>query len=293
MATISITCFTDPGCPWAYSAEPSFQVLRWRYRGQLDWRLVLIGLTERAAEYEARGYTPLSMARGYQRYRRYGMPFATEPRPRVVATGRACRTVVAARIDRPGLEWSVLRALQLAWFTTPLVLDEDAAILAALESVPGLDAEALVARLGDADVEDAYRRDRAEAREAEGTPASLQGKTARTDGPERYTAPSLTFERDGRRLVAGGFQPVEAYDVLVANLAPDLGREQPPDGPLPLLEHFPGGLTTQEVATLLARGNDPPDRLTAEAALIELAAAGHARRRAVGDDALWLLLLSG
>ncbi len=38
-------------------------------------------------------------------------------------------------------------------------------------------------------------------------------------------APSLALSRDGLRLVAGGFQPVEAYDVLVANLDPDLLRE--------------------------------------------------------------------
>ena len=51
----------------------------------------------------------------------------------------------------------------------------------------------------------------------------------------RYTAPSLVFEQDGRRLEAGGFQPVEAYDVLLANLDPTLERTPPPDDPLDAL----------------------------------------------------------
>jgi hypothetical protein len=138
------------------------------------------------------------------------------------------------------------------------------------------------------EVTEAYERDRAEARTAAGSPTELQGKTAASDGPVRYTAPSVVFERDGRRLEAGGFQPVEAYDVLVANLDPAISRDPVPPSPLPLLQHFGDGLTTQEVAALLTEGNDAPDRQAAEAALIELVASGDAVRRPLGDDALWL-----
>ena len=44
---ISATLYTDPGCPWAYSEIPALRVLQWRYGEQLDWRLVVIGLTVR------------------------------------------------------------------------------------------------------------------------------------------------------------------------------------------------------------------------------------------------------
>jgi hypothetical protein len=144
-----------------------------------------------------------------------------------------------------------------------------------------------VSRIDDADVIEAYQHDRAETRSAEGSAAALQGKTATTDGPVRFTAPTVVFERADLRLVAGGFQPVEAYDVLIANLEPTLRREPPPETPAPLLERFHEGLTTQEVAALLASGNDRPDRVRAEAALLELVAAGRATRRSLGDDALW------
>lgn len=287
MASISVTMFSDAACPWAYSVGPSLRVLEWRYGGQLSWRLVLVGLTERASQYVERGYTPLRGAHGQVRFRRYGMPFSPQPKARVSATARACRAAVAARLLLPGSEWRVFRALQLANFTTPLLLDEDEQLADVLRRLPGVDADAIVAMLDDPAVTEAYERDRAEARTAAGSAAELQGKTARTDGPVRFTAPTLIFERDGERLIAGGFQTIEAYDVLVVNLDPGLGRRAAPDTPAPLLEAFPDGLTTQEVAALLVQGNDPVDRDAAENALLELVAAGGARRTPLGDDALW------
>jgi len=284
---IEVTYFSDPGCPWAYSVSPALTVLRWRYGDQLDWRLVTIGLTEDAEQYVQRGYTPVRSARTYMWFRRYGMPFATEPRPRMVATAPACRAIVATRLDFPGREFEVFRALQFAWFTTPLVLDEPDQIASALRAVRDLDVDAVISRLGDRDVADAYEHDRAEARAAAGSATELQGKAAATDGPIRYTAPSLVFSRDGTRLEAGGFQTIEAYDVLVANLDPSLARVGAPDDLLPVLERFPQGLTTQEVAAVMARGNLDPDRDASESALVELVANGAARRTPLGDDALW------
>jgi hypothetical protein len=75
--------------------------------------------------------------------------------------------------------------------------------------------------------------------------------------------------------------------VLVANLDPTLSREPAPPSPLPLLQYFSDGLSTQEVAALMTEGNDLADRPAAEAALIELVASGDAVRRPLGDDALW------
>ena len=109
---ISATLYSDPACPWAYSESPALRVIEWRYGDQLDWQLVLIGLTERAEQYAARGYTPLRGALGQLSFRRYGMPFAPAPKARLSATARACRAVIAARLANPGSEWTVFRALQ-------------------------------------------------------------------------------------------------------------------------------------------------------------------------------------
>jgi len=284
---ISATLFSDPACPWAYSESPALRVLEWRYGDQLDWRLVLIGLTERASQYEQRGYTPLRGALGQVRFRRYGMPFAPNPKDRVSATARACRAVVSTRLLHPGKEWEAFRALQLANFTTRLLLDDDEQLRDVLRTVPGIDADDVISRLDSDEVTDAYTRDRQETRKAAGSAAELQGKTATTDGPVRFTAPSIVFQSNGSRLVAGGFQPIEAYDVLIANIDPTLHRELPPESPAPLLARFPGGLTTQEVALLLTPNNGTPDRAAAEAALVALVGEGKATREPLGDDALW------
>jgi 2-hydroxychromene-2-carboxylate isomerase len=287
MAPVSITHFSDPGCPWAYSASPALAVLRWRYGAQLDWRLVTIGLSEDPARYIERGYTPTRMAIGNLSFRRFGMPFAFTPRARVAATGRACRAIVATRLVDPAREYDVHRALQLGWFTTTLVLDEDADIATALRRAGGLDVAAIVAAIDDERTIAQYEDDKALTRTAAGSPTEFQGKARQTDGPVRYSAPSLAFESDGRRLEAGGFQSIEAYDVLIANLGHGLVREPPPKDPLEALRRFPGGLVSQEVAAIMAHNNQLPDRAAAERALVELVGSGAARRTPLGDDALW------
>jgi protein-disulfide isomerase-like protein with CxxC motif len=289
MSTISVTHFTDPGCPFAYSASPAMAVLRWRYGDQLDWRLVTIGLTEDPQRYVDAGYTPTRMVLGHlHAFARHGMPFLYEPRSRIAATTRACRAIVAARLLAPGREHDVLRALQLGWFTTTLVLDEDAEIVRALGRVDDLDVDAIVAAIDDERTLAAYEQDKTLTRSAQGMPIDFQGKARQTDGPVRYSAPSLIFESEaGQRLEAGGFQPLEAYDVLIANLDRTLERTGPPDGPIDALRAFPEGLVTQEVAAILAHNNMAPDRIATEAALIELLGDGALRRTSVGDGALW------
>ncbi|MCW2977424.1 MAG: hypothetical protein JWM06_2705 [Actinomycetia bacterium] len=286
-SVIRATLYTDPACPWGYSALPALRVIEWRYRDQIDWRLVMIGLREEASGL-ADGWDAGMWAARLALFRnRYGMPFTLAPKARPAATGRGCRAVVAARLVDPGSEWRTLRALQLANFTTPLLLDDDDLIREALRAA-GLDAEAIVDRLDDPDVTDAYERDKAEARTAAGTAAEAQDKTSTSDGPVRYTAPSVVFEHGDRRLVAGGWQPALAYDVLLANLDPTLVRTPPPETPEPLLEFFPDGLTTAEVAALLAGGPDyVPDPEAAEDLLVRLVGNRGATRVTLGQDAVW------
>jgi 2-hydroxychromene-2-carboxylate isomerase len=286
---IKATLYTDAACPWAYSANPALRVLEWRYGSQLAWRLVVIGLRDVVSDGYRAAYDPgRSVQRSSVFRKRYGMPFGLVPKERASASGRGCRAVVAARLLDPGSEWRVLRALQLANFTTPLLLDDDELIRAALQDVPGLDADAIVERLDDDEVSAAYERDRAEARTAAGSAAEAQDKTSTSDGPVRFTAPSVVFEHEEWRFVAGGWQPILAYDVLLANLDPTLARTPPPDNPLPLLDRFQDGLTTAEVAALLADGPDPiPDLEGVEHALLQLVADGAVTRVPVGQDAVW------
>ena len=146
-APIKTTLYTDPGCPWAYSAIPALRVLEWRYGAQLDWRLVMIGLTESSDQYKARGYTTVRSARGWVGFRRFGMPFAPNPKNRVSATARACRAIVAAGQLHDGAEWQALRALQLAQFSTPLVLEDDEHVSRVVGAAIGVPAALVTTRL--------------------------------------------------------------------------------------------------------------------------------------------------
>ena len=287
---IEVAHFTDPGCPWAYSAAPAHTSLRWRYGDGLRWTLVTIGLTEDSAQYAARGYRPTRSAINWRTtFARFGMPFAFTPKAGLSATSPGCRAIVATRLDAPEHEMAAFRALQFAQFTTTGRLEDPAMLRGALKSVAGLDGDAIVARIGDADVLAAYEADRARARTAAGSPTEFQGRSANTDGAVRYTAPSLVFESGGRSLEAGGFQPIEAYDVVVANLDPTLARRSPATDPVDVLAAFPYPLASAEVAAAMTPHLEAPDLLAAETALIAAVGDGRAVRAAAGNSSLWSL----
>ena len=283
--------FTDPGCPWAYCSRPAIARLRWRFGDQLEWRLVLIGLSEDARRYEERGYTPARLAAGHRKFQhRFGMPFGAGVKRRVAGTSAACRAVVAAREIDPALGYAALRALQLMQFTTPGLLDDPDDLRAALAAVPGLDAEAIVASIESPEVRAAYEADRARARSAADTPTHVQGRHAESDGPVRYTAPSIRFEHpEGRTLEVGGFQPFESYDTALANLEPSLHRRQPPSEAAAAVLEFPVGLTTAEVAAIMRPSDlEDADLAAAERELIAAVDAGIVVSEPHGSDALWL-----
>jgi protein-disulfide isomerase-like protein with CxxC motif len=289
VSAITATHFTDPACPWAYSFRPAYARLRWRFGDQIDWQLVLIGLSESGDAYEARGYTPERLVDTQHRFsRRFGMPFSFERKPRMAGTSRACRAIVAAREIDPQLGEAALRALQLLQFTSPGLLDDDDDLRAALAGVPGLDAEAVVGRIDDPEIVELYEADRARTRSAEGSPTHVQDRHSTSDGPVRYTAPSVIFEQDGRSFEVGGFQPFEAYDTALANLDPSLTRRPAPADVVEALAEFPEGLTTAEVASVM-RPSDLVDT-DIEGTASDLAALeteGLVAKEPAGRDAIW------
>ncbi len=146
----------------------------------------------------------------------------------------------------------------------------------------------MLVALDDPAVEAAYQEDRALTRSAAGGATHFQGKSADTDGAERYTAPSVLLEAaGGARLEAGGFQSLAVYDACIANLDRTLERRPAAASAEEVLAAFPEGVTTQEVAQVRTSGLDEVDRDGAEDELLELVASGRARRTPLGDDALW------
>ncbi|MCB0858242.1 MAG: hypothetical protein KDB57_09025 [Solirubrobacterales bacterium] len=287
MAQIKALLFNDPSCPWGYSASPILRTLEWRYREQIEWHLAVIGLSD---ESNPVPFTPEVASDLYFEFReRFGMPFAIETKLRSATSAPACRAITAARLLFPGSEWRALRTFQLLNFNTPLLLDDESQLEEALGTVPGIDASQVMAALDSPEVIEAYTEDYEHARSATGGATHLQSKTASVDGGgQRYTAPSVIFEEGERRIEVGGFQPVEAYDVVIANLDPTLKRMEPAEDPLDALRLYPAGLTTQEVASIMAQGMAPPDRTETERKLVHLLGEQKVQRVPLGNDALWV-----
>src|SRR3954471_15317066 len=128
MAVLRIDEFTDPGCPFAFSAEPARQRLRWLFGDQIEWRPRMIVLSRPPDEPLARGFTPEPQSQALAEIqRRYGMPIDPRLRPRMPATIHACRAVVAARLHAPEHEQALLRRLRIhamagELFDSPLVI---------------------------------------------------------------------------------------------------------------------------------------------------------------------------
>jgi predicted DsbA family dithiol-disulfide isomerase len=254
---VCITEFTDPGCPWAWSAEPFRRRLQWLYGDALDWRRRMVVLADDPQEYVDKGFTPEMLSEGFRTIGRdHGMPMDTSLRPRMAATAPACRAVVAARLHAPHAEDALLRAFRVRNFAGQL-LDEPATLEGAAAHV-GLDAGELRAWMQDEAVERALDEDRAVAREPMPAARVLDSKLANWSGGRRYTCPSLEIVRrsDGVRIAVPGFQPFAAYDVVLANLVPGSDRREPPASVLETLEWAGEPLATREVAVLCDIGHD-------------------------------------
>jgi predicted DsbA family dithiol-disulfide isomerase len=101
-ARVTIRHFTDPACPFAFSAERQRHRLLWLYGAQIDWQLHMVVLREEKREWQhTEGYRRLQLE--------YGMPIDWRERLWLAATVHACRTVVAARLRWPDRAGALLR----------------------------------------------------------------------------------------------------------------------------------------------------------------------------------------
>jgi predicted DsbA family dithiol-disulfide isomerase len=277
-ADVVITEFTDPGCPWAYSAEPFRLRLRWLYGDAIEWRPRMVVLAEDPQEYVDKGFTPEKMADAFAKIgREYGMPIDTSPRERIAATAPACRAIVATRLHAPASEQAILRAFRRRCMAGEL-LDETSTVRhAALDA--GLDPDDVERWSAEEAVETAMREDMAAAREPICAARVLDDRLANWSGGRRYTCPSyeIVRESDGVRIAVPGFQPFAAYDVVLANLVPGTERRRPPESVLDVLEWAGEPLASREVAVVC-----DIDHAQAREELGRVADEAH-----VGSDGFW------
>jgi predicted DsbA family dithiol-disulfide isomerase len=272
--------FTDPVCPFAFSAEPSLLRLRWLYGDALSWEHRMVVLSESPEDYERRGFDVEKQSAGLKMLQaKYGMPIDWRLRPRMTASVHACRAVVATRLHQPELEWRLLRAFRVRHMAGEMI-DEQTTIDAAARDV-GVDPHDLQRWLSDPAVEQMLREDTTIARRPSSASLAQVHKLASTDeGGHRYTCPSVEFTGpDGRRIDSPGFQPVEVYEAAIANLEPELPRRDAPESVEEVLEWAQVPLATVEVAAVM--GIEPAE---ARAELARVAS-----ETPVGPDGYWSL----
>lgn len=262
--SIDVTLFTDPACPFAFSAETVRRRLRWLYGDALIWTPRMIVLTREPGEAEklAEGGGGLQ--------ERYGMPIAPGPYQRPASSEPACRAVVAAR-QRAGPQPAerLLRRLRVLVMQHGLLDDPDLIARAVDE-----------AGLGESDVrrtesvERALEADIAAARNPAPAARALDHKLGGPIEARRYTAPSYELRRGDTLIAIPGFQPVDVYETAIANIAPDLQRRPKPNSVAEVID-WAGDepLATAEVAEIMQLDDQRTRSELAKAAHPEPAAA--------------------
>jgi len=271
VSPVEVELFTDPACPFAFSAEPVRRRLCWHYGDGLAWTVRMIVLTREPGE----AAKLAAGAPGLQR--RYGMPIDPAPYPRESSSEPACRAVVAARLHAPERAEALLRRLRVRRMVGGLL--DDPALIDGAAREAGIDPTALADWTASPDVAAALEADAAAARDPSPSARALEHKLGGPASERRYTAP--TYLIDG--IAVPGFNPVEAYEVAVAHAAPELPRRPKPESAEEVLAWADEPLATAEVALVM--------QLDLEAARAALARVGHFEP--AGADGYWTLRASG
>jgi predicted DsbA family dithiol-disulfide isomerase len=282
---VRIRHFTDPGCPFAFTAERQRLRLHWLYGDQLEWSTHMVVLHETPPDH----LTPELIAKGRRSlHERYGMPLAWTPPPRNAPTVHACRAVVAARLRSEDTCGPLLRRLRVLCFSGLALDDPDVIARAAAEA--GLDPDELSRWTAEDEVEHALREDMRAARSPSPAARAQDYKLGGPAEERRYTCPSYELERTApphanwpttNRMDLPGFRPVEAYEATIANLAPELDRREDPEGVGEVLDWAGMPLATAEVAAVCDRPMpDVREELAKVAAFVPVGGDGYWRAAA-------------
>ncbi len=280
---LSVTEFTDPGCPFAFSAEPWRWRIRWLYADHdIAWSHRMVVLARDAEEYADKGLTPEMIAGGARQLSAaHGMPMSTAVRDRVPGTLPACTAVVATRLHAPEHEAAMLRRLRLRQFNGEN-LDDPSTIAHAAQDV-GLDPDAVAGWMEEPDVRATVEADATAARHPAPAALVLDHKLAGWEHGRRYTCPSYELvpaAGEPATQAVPGFQPWAVYDVALANLLPGVERRPDAESVTEALAWAGEPMAAVEVAALCGIDRD---------AATEQLQASDARSIPWGNGELWEL----
>ena len=255
-APVLIRHYTDPTCPFAFSAERQRLRLLWLYGEQIDWELHMVVLGETPRD----DVPPEQVSSGRRRIQLlYGMPIDWRP-VELGVSEPACRAVVAARLHAPDREPALLRRLRVLCFAAQRVDDPAVIDRAATEAL--IEPAELRGWMEDPAVREALDADKRASRSP--SPAS-RAQDYKLGGPaeqRRYTCPSYELFRateppadwpTANRVDLPGYRPIEAYETAIANLAPELTRRPDPETVDEVLDWATMPVATAEVAAVCDR----------------------------------------
>jgi len=223
---VSAVEYTDLLCPWAWGSEPTFRRLRYVLGPSMSWRQAF-GLL--FGESDDRPPDEAAETAWYHRHlqdiaTRTGAPYPAVLE-RVPRTSRPAAVIaVAARAQGPDVAERVVRRLREHMFLLGTPPDTPGRAIAAVASVPGVDAERLVDEAASGAVAAEVARDAAEIR----TPVPEaydvddhgphSGRPKSTEAGARYALPTIVFTGPRGRRVVPGWRPLVDYLAAVAQV---------------------------------------------------------------------------
>jgi predicted DsbA family dithiol-disulfide isomerase len=241
-ATLTVTEYTDPACPWAWGSEAKFRELRELLAAAGDgvlWRRVYGILFD---EGEQPAPDPAAEAAWYLEELREISGHTGAPCParldRVAATSWPMALAAkAAELQGPRAAEAVLHRLRTTTFVDGRPADTPERVGAALRELPasaraGLDLDRLARDAASPEIRAAVRRDHAETRspcpevfaieEQSRHPGRAKPLGESPADGYRYALPTLVFEGAGGRAVAAGWRSPREYLDALRRAAPSL-----------------------------------------------------------------------
>jgi predicted DsbA family dithiol-disulfide isomerase len=252
MMTVQVRFYTDPACPWSWSAEPALRKLMWEFDGELEFAWVMGGLTR---SYEDANL--LEVASQWLDDTAAGeMP--TDPRiwsqNPLTSSYPACEAVEAAKEQGWQAAYRYLRTLREGIMFERRKLDHPDALIDAAGRA-GIDRSRFERVLRSDASTAAFEADLEEVRDPPQEARDADAIHRNAKGRERISFPSAVFVGEGSRRGVWGTDAVDPERMQAAALA--AGARRVNDGPLEPLEAIDryGRCATRELEVLAGRSH--------------------------------------
>jgi len=279
-AILRVTEFTDPGCVWSWSSEPTLRWLRRRYGAQIRWERVYgIQVDDLARTHP--GKDPVCDAEAFRAdwlavAAHTGAPVTERLEWMHASTRPACAAALAAEDQGDAVAEPVLRRLREAVFVTGRPADTPERIADAVAGVAGLDVAALLERAASpavaAALDDHWARTRDPLPDViDRTGPGPNPGAAKADGEHlRYGFPTLVAEGPRGRRVLSGWRAPQAFAAELETLAgPALRPDARPWPVADALAHH-RSLTAAELLVLTGVEDPGPDAVRIDTATAPL-----------------------